>query len=186
MQILDIVNDEIVSETMFRINENSRLTDYKIELFKMISPFTRNGGILDNIESRRNLGMMSAAEVLDLDALTLKYEITNEYLISLGGLLRVYPIIGGLLWGLLLVTIVSLSLPRIYRFEAFANRVFFSMIKAWFVVSVWRFALVTLISAPSTVLLYLVWKEGFLTKIDLLTLLIPTTYLVTLLCLQDF
>ncbi|SMF77325.1 hypothetical protein [Pseudobacteriovorax antillogorgiicola] len=183
LQIYDIQNEELISDSIYKIKAGSDLNHFKIEMFKKIRAFSRHGGILDSIEARQDLEALTSEDLVSKEKFFEILGIDDPYsvpavLLEIG--LKIYPIVGGLLWGLMLVFLSKVIFPRIYGFDSFANRVQPSLLKSWALISSWRLVIMTIVLAPSIGILWWLKQSSLLPDLLYWTLAVPVIGLLSL------
>jgi hypothetical protein len=141
LRIYDVASRTLVSERTFAIDSKPDLTDFKIEIFRLIQPFTKQGGILDEIEARQQLIKTAGEPLFSKQKIVKAFASIGEkpeFRLILDFVWQYYPFLGGLLWGWLFLKVVSLIFPKIFQFEHLAQRMLSPLLKSWVLVSLWR------------------------------------------------
>ncbi len=181
VEVYDIFDQYKINESTYSIIPGKDLSSFKINMFQLVRPFTRHGGILDRIEARKNLMFLEEKILITPNDIINFLEITDTNLIEFVEIIfKSYPLIGGILWGIFLVYMFKFTFPKIYRFENMVSRVMPSLLKSWLVISTWRATLIFLAFFPVVLILTAIKFYWQLPDLFFWTLLFPLCLCIAL------
>ena len=176
VDIYDIYHDEKVDHLEIPVTSGTKLSELKIALFQMMRPFTQLGGILDTIEARNNLASLEEDTFLKLESVLEFLGIKDRFNTAAAAIelaLKVHPLLGGFLWGIVLLVLAKLVFPRYYRFEKLIFRVMPSLIKSYILLSIWRGIAVLALMVPVVGGLVALYMQGWTSKLFFGSVLVP-------------